>query len=798
MKFIFTLIVFVALNAVALAQINRTTGKVVDATTGAPILNVYVKVNDVTTTSTNASGEFTIDCGDSVKITLSHIGYHSFSKTLPCAGLTQITLEANVNKLDEVQVTATSNPNHSQLEQPVSISRLTETDLKRSTGLFLDDAINTTVPGVTMQRRTVSGGQQLNMRGYGNGVGIRGISGNFDSQGLKMYLNGIPITDAEGITVMDDLDFASIGNMEIIKGPSGTLYGLAIAGVVSLQTAKPEAGEQSISQGFMAGSYGLRRTTTRLALGSENSSIMINYGRQKFDGFMPHTASTKDFVNVISDFKLNDKQKMSAYLGYSDSYDERNGELTKDQYETRDYSGNARYIKNDAHSAVKTFRAGLSHTYRFNKTISNTTSLFGSSQNMDNSSAGGWTDKAPLNYGLRTTFDKHFNVSNNLTLTGITGLELQKMNSETVGYGMGADSTNLQGYNIITSIRSNQATSSATSSFFSQWTLSTNNGLSITAGLGLSNMQVSLRDRLWGLTNNHPGNQKSKRYDASYDNLISPSIAINKNLNKVASVYASYSVGFKAPVSSNILIPVTGQLNNGLKPEKGTQIEIGSKGSLVNNRLLYTVALFNTKFEDKFTSVTVQNPDNTATLYSYLVNGGALNNSGLEVFASYNLAASSNSFFELIRPFANLTYSDFRYRDFRFQKVGKSETNEDVTVTEDYSDKAVAGVPAVVCNLGVDLKTVHGFYGNVNYNYRGAMYYTSDELNETEAFSLLNAKIGLRKSFGHFDVDAYAGINNATGTQYYYMVFVNQLPDAYIPAPDESNFFGGLNLKYNF
>ncbi|MDP4845550.1 MAG: Plug domain-containing protein, partial [Salibacteraceae bacterium] len=73
----------------------------------------------------------------------------------------------------------------------------------------------------------VSSGQQINIRGYGNGVGFRGASNNFDGQGTKIYLNGIPLTDAEGITVLDDIDFASLGNVEVVKGPAGSLYGLA-------------------------------------------------------------------------------------------------------------------------------------------------------------------------------------------------------------------------------------------------------------------------------------------------------------------------------------------------------------------------------------------------------------------------------------------------------------------------------------------------------------------------------------------------------------------------------------------
>jgi iron complex outermembrane receptor protein len=41
------------------------------------------------------------------------------------------------------------------------------------------------------------------------------------------------------------------------------------------------------------------------------------------------------------------------------------------------------------------------------------------------------------------------------------------------------------------------------------------------------------------------------------------------------------------------------------------------------------------------------------------------------------------------------------------------------------------------------------------------------------------------------------GINNIGGTKYPMMVFVNQLPDAYLPAPPNAVVYGGINLKYN-
>ena len=178
----------------------------------------------------------------------------------------------------------------------------------------------------------------------------------------------------------------------------------------------------------------------------------------------------------------------------------------------------------------------MSNFYAFSNSFSNTTSVFGSSQNMDNSSAGGWTDKLPLNYGFRSTFQNRFRLSANTILSGITGIEMQKMNGQTIGYGMGADSTDLSGYNVITNTRSNQASSNFTSSLFTQWTLLLPKGFSLNAGIGISSMHISLEDRLWSLNNNRPGNQKLRVFENTYRNLAAPSFAINKKLTEKVAV----------------------------------------------------------------------------------------------------------------------------------------------------------------------------------------------------------------------------------------------------------------------
>jgi iron complex outermembrane receptor protein len=774
-------------------------GTVYDVTNKNPLAGATISFAGKGGTATDRDGMFSIECGRTNRITVSFLGYESFHQNIRnCDEVLRIGLVPVSRSLNEVEITATSTQNKSILHQPASITKLSPVELKRNTGLFLDDAINTNAPGVSMERRTVSAGQQFNIRGYGNGTrGTNGVNSNFDGQGYKVYLNGIPVTDAEGITLMDDIDFGSIGDVEITKGPSGTLNGLAIAGVVNLKTIKPEKGRTSIGQDVLIGSYGLQRFTTHFRVGGKRSSLLLNYGHQESDGFMTHTASHKDFINIAGDFQPNEKQTVNTYFGYSNSYDQRGGELTIAQYNAQNYSGNPVYIKNNAHSEIIGFRFGAGHTYRFNNHLANTTTVFASGISNNSSSAAGWTDKDPINFGLRSTLDTRFALSENFGLSGITGVETQSQRAQTIGYAMVPDSTNLAGYNRIGATRNNQFTVTANTSVFTEWTLSMPHALSLTAGIGWSNMKIELNDRFYLAT----APRAPSKFSKTYDGMLSPHFALNKVFSELISVYASYSKGYKAPVSSYFFIPFvsgapgTGSLNNGLEPEIGNQYEIGTKGALLHNDLTYELALFDAVFSRKMTTVAVP-LNSTTTAYSYVVNGGRQNNKGIELLVKYTAYESGKGFFRSVRPFANVAYSKFRDEDFKFQALNAARTD---VVVMDYSGKAVAGVPPVTFNAGIDLFTNPGLYANASYSYRDAMPITSDGSNRTKSFSLLNSRLGYRRSFGrHFDMDVFAGGTNLTGSHYYFMVFVNQLPDAYLPAPRHTVYFGGLNIKYNF
>lgn len=806
------------------ASAQKVKGKVFDASTNNPLSGATIKFSGKGGTTTDKDGNFSVDCGKVKEITVSYIGYSTVKQSIDCSSILNIGLTLSNGNLNEVEISATSNENKSLLFQPQSITKLGNLELKRGTGLYFEESINLNVPGVVFEKRAVNSGQSFNIRGYGNGSrGRSGVSSNFDGQGYKVYLNGIPVTDAEGITLMDDIDFGSIGNVEVVKGPAGTLYGLAIAGAVNLRTVKPGKGKTSLGQEVMLGNYGLQRYTTTFQTAGEKSSLLVNYGKQKSSGFMLHNASHKDFVNLVSEFQPKEKQSILAYVGFSNSYDQRPGEQTVTQFLARSDTGNIEYFKRNAHSHVISYRAGVGHTYAFTKSISNTTSLFGTALVADASSGGGWTDKISLNYGARSVFDTKFNVADNITLSGITGFELQRQNAQTTGYNMKADPLAVnqditkwqygEPYLVINASTSNTLATSTTGSLFTEWTLSLPQDLSFTAGIGVSSMKLRLEDRF-----NPATATRAATFETTYKNMVSPHFAVNKVFNKVASLYASYSTGYKAPVSGYFFTPIpavtgggaaTAQIDSLLKSEKGTQVELGAKGSVLQDKLYYELAVFNTKFKNKITAIAVKNPNDLSggTLYTIAANGGTQNHKGVEALLKYTIFQSDNGFIRNVRPFANFTYSDFKYENFSLQSTVKraapNQTKDSAVIT-DYSGHKVAGVPKVTYNAGLDMQAAYGLYANITYAYRGAMTVTSNGLVngvpfESEAYHLLNTKIGLQHSLSkHFDIDVFAGVNNITNTAYPIKVFVNQLPDAFVPGPRKANYYGGVNLKYNF
>ncbi|HEY9426378.1 MAG TPA: TonB-dependent receptor [Gemmatimonadaceae bacterium] len=750
-------------------------GIVSDANTGTRLANVAVADSGGGSASyTNASGEFSLSCTGATTLAFRKSGYETTYRTVSsCEQRVRVALVSGAQLLGGVNVVGAAQ--RPAVQRPAATTTLQPQELQRSTGLFLQDAINLT-PGIYMQRRSMSGGQTIRIRGYSN----TSDGGNFIGTGYKAYINGIPITDAEGQTILDDIDFASLGRVDVIRGPSTSIYGAGIGGVVHFYSARPELPGVTISQGITAGEDGLLRSDTRLSNVTDNSTVQLSYGHQGYDSYRIHSDSKKDYGTFLGDFRPSERQSVSTYLSYAKSRDLRAGELDSAQFAQELNTGEDRYIANNARSEIESFRAGVTDSYRWNDVLENVATVYYTGNTLEDVYAVGLNAKSGQTFGARLLFNTTF-AHSALPLRGTTGVDFEKTNLSAQGYGMNDA--------VLGAMRSDLETANMQYSIFSQWDASLPADITLTAGASVNFIEYSIQDRM--ATSANPGHQDASGRKV-YDPVVTPTFALRKMFAPGFSLYANVSEGYTPPTSSDAVIPFTGEPNSGLKPERAWQYEIGSKGSFMDDRLSYTLALFQMDVSDKLSSEAVFDTDGTV-LYSYTVNAGDQRDRGIELGASFSLIDDPSRLLSLVKPFASYTRSNFEYTDF------KSDANDDAN-TVDYTGNDVVGTARNVFNLGVDARLRSGIYGNVTYHDTDGMPISYDNAHWAPGFSLLNAKLGFTRDFAdRFTLDAFVGGQNLGNSRYYTQVFLNHKfdtpnPHMYLNGPYTAKYFGGFKV----
>src|SRR5690606_27541938 len=179
-------------------------------------------------------------------------------------------------------------------------------------------AINT-LPVVRMEERS-PGSYRLSIRGST-------LRSPFGLRNVKVYWNSLPLTDPGGNTYINLLDFGSMQNAEIIKGPGGSLYGAGTGGVILMQSES--SGEEGLSANFSVtgGSYGALRYTLESQSIQENSEMTLRYAHQESDGYRQQTRMARDVVQAVGRFQAGSSREIEMNLFYADLMYETPGGL---------------------------------------------------------------------------------------------------------------------------------------------------------------------------------------------------------------------------------------------------------------------------------------------------------------------------------------------------------------------------------------------------------------------------------------------------------------------------------------
>ena len=165
-----------------------------------------------------------------------------------------------------------------------------------NTGFSLDEALQG-IPGLQIQNRyNYTVGERISIRGFG-------ARSQFGARGIKILVDGIPATMADGQSTLDHLDIGSLGRVEVLRGPAAALYGNGGGGVLSFETAAPPNVPIRQEAKAVFGENGLMRFQSTTSGMTGGTSYLLNISRLTYDGFRT-VADSSLFVEERSDSSL--------------------------------------------------------------------------------------------------------------------------------------------------------------------------------------------------------------------------------------------------------------------------------------------------------------------------------------------------------------------------------------------------------------------------------------------------------------------------------------------------------------
>ena len=707
------------------------------------------------------------------------------------------TKQDSINQLKNVTVKArkkTVKESSEYKKNAQTTEVLTSEELNRNNPAFLDQTLGV-MSGVQVDKRTQLGGQRIVIRGYGNDQ-------KFNNWGIKAYYNQFPLTNAEGVTILDDVDFSLVDNIEVIKGPAATMYGGGVGGVVRFYLKNSDEKGISISQNSAAGSFGLFQSNTRLDYVADNASMLLNYGHLESNGYRPNGGSLKNFFTYKGDFKFSDKQTVSVFLSHNFSHEGISGQIPYSYYYANQDPGNEAYINKNAHLDMQSTRFGVSNNFKFTKSFSNSTVIFYSGTESERVVAGAYEQTSSPNYGIRSVFTKSNDISNTIENVLDIGTEIQQCKSLISNFRFkGTDDTNPLLVNPISVGNYYKYITSQQSVFIHDRINFKPINLSLILGLSGNHIEYERIDLL-ALPGLITGNTSNTSFYKSFKTSLNPHIAVQK-IYKDQIFNVSYSEGYNAPTASTSYISTLNKTNDALQPEKAKMYEFSAQGLLFKTRLDYQVALFNMNIDNKLTQLSAANPAGGS--YNYTANTVNQLNKGLEASVGYVYEPKSNAIVSKVTSFVNFSYYDFKYTDFSTRVGG---------VLTDFSNKKVVGVPAQKYSFGADFQSPTRIYLNTTYNYLSNVYSDFANTNSVKGFGLLNAKLGYKLASKNkkYSIDLFAAGNNLTNQTNYTFLFLggnindvdagNGFPTGMAadvnPGSSKAYFWTGLNLKYHF
>ncbi len=273
--------------------INATiSGTVLDARTSEKLPGCSVLIQGTTNGAvTDANGEFTLVTGQKLPFTLvaTYLGYQKKELTITGSPV-EIRLEPRVDQLNDVLITSRRRQESSQ-EVPIPISVIRGATAEDA-GAFNVNRLEELVPTVQLYSSNPRN-TTLNIRGLGSTFGL---TNDGIDPGVGFYVDGVYYARPAAAT----LDFIDIEQIEVLRGPQGTLFGKnTTAGAFNI-TTRAASFQPGASFEVSYGNFGYIQAKTSLTgpLGKKLAARISFSGTQR-NGLL-YNVATQSSVNDLN------------------------------------------------------------------------------------------------------------------------------------------------------------------------------------------------------------------------------------------------------------------------------------------------------------------------------------------------------------------------------------------------------------------------------------------------------------------------------------------------------------------
>ena len=599
------IIITVVLLTASINLRSQVKGRVIDASTKEPVPGATIQCSDNQATCgtvTNAAGNFELKCSDCKNVVISCIGYAQTTLTEK-NDFNSIFLFRLSSSLDEIVLSANRGEAVKRSQAPVAIAIINHTTIQD---------IKPTTPDQLLNK--ISG---VNMVNLGNEQHQMGIRQPMTTKSLFLYLeDGIPIrtTGLFNHNALLEMNMAAVKSIEVIKGPSSSLYGSeAIGGAVNFITAVPTA-VPIFKLSLQGNNIGYKRADLNTSFRKGKWGFLLSgYYAQRRNGYLEYTDYDKGTITGRIDYHFSDHTTITNSVTWVDYDNDMAGGVDSTMFASRSFSNPQTFT----YRKVNAFRYHTTLTQRWKDNNKTTVTALYRKNSIGQNPA----------YRVRDDYRRQGNVFsgqkdvahgeiNRSSFTSYAVIAQHKqnlfMNRGSVIAGASMDLSpsdyNAQYIRIKKDTVSNRYTSFAnTDSALTNYKTILNN-YAVFGNLEYSPVKklrvvASLRYDVFSYNFNNflaPSAFSGSPDTLSRFNRLSPKLGFTYNFTSRIGIYTNYSEGFVPPQVSELY---TGVKVPQIKPSVFNNYEAGGWVELVKNKLSADISVYKLEGNNEIISV---------------------------------------------------------------------------------------------------------------------------------------------------------------------------------------------------